>query len=217
MTAIDVLARSLYETVVRSDGNWDALPAAAREAWTDQALVVAERMTEAEPAPSAPTSREGLQGAVEAVRDAAGALNTAALGQIDATDWQDAIRYLLALRDATDHIGVVAASLTKHTYLVADHGDQDVEGVGRVKIIRARDRKQWEPREAVFAYLDARMMALEGEVPDPTVVADWVMDVLPATASTSCKVSGLKAVGLDPKAFCEDTPGPIRVELPPRT
>lgn len=216
MTAIDVLARALHDSAQR-DGNWDTLPAAAQEAWTAQAEIVAGRMLETEPTPSAPTPPEGLHGAVEAVLHAAEQLNTAALGTIDATDPTDAICYLDQLRDTTDHIGTVVAGLTKHVYLTAEHGDQDIPGVGRVWVGRSRDRKEWDSRGAVFAYIDAKMIAAEGELPDPTVVADWVMDVLPATASTSCKVSGLKAVGLDPKVFCEEKPGKISVTLPPRT
>lgn len=218
MTAIDVLARALYE---QSGGTrnlpYDGLTEAARDGWILTAEVIAERMLEAEPAPSTPAPSEGLQGAVETLRDAADALNTAALGTVETTDWQDAIRYLADLRDATDHIGAVTAGLTRHVYLTGEHGDVDVDGVGRVKIARARDRKEWDSRGAVFAYIDARMVAREGELPDPTDVAEWVMDVLPATASTSCKVTPLRAVGLDPKAFCEDKPGKIGVTLPPRT
>lgn len=221
MSAIDVLARALFETA-KPKGKWDPLLDLVKDDWRDQALVVADRMVEAEPPPREPVfftlpEPGSLEEATTVLLTTAEALNATGTAAIDATDWQDAVRILHRLREATDHIGAVTALLTRHIYLTGEHGDQDIEGVGRVKIIRGRDRTQWEPREAVFAYIDARMIATEGEVPDPMVVADWVMDVLPATSSTSCKVTALKNMGLDPKAFCEDSPGSIRVDLPPRS
>lgn len=128
-------------------------------------------------------------------------------------DWQDAIRVLARIRKVLETIRVVDADLVRHIYLTGEHGDQELEGLGRVRVVRGKERIRWESRSAVFAYLDSMMVEQGGEIPEPAQVAEWVMEVLPANASTSVKVSGLKRVGIDPRSFCEESPGALAVQF----
>lgn len=146
--------------------------------------------------------------AVDLIGVASADLATAAL--VLPSDAADSLRVLYALRQSLGRIRDVEAALVQHIYLTGDHGDVRVDGLPPAKVQRGRDRKEWDPRGAVFAYIDAKLTET-GEVPEPSAVADWVMEVLPANASTSCKVTALRSVGLDPKDWCVESPGRLTV------
>lgn len=128
-----------------------------------------------------------------------------------AKDGDSALRLLYDLRQVLGSLHVLEASLIQTAYLHGEHGDVRIEGLPPVKVTRGRDRREWDPRGAVFAYLGAKLEAVEGEYPDPRTVADWVMEVLPANASTSCKVTALRAAGIEPKDYCIESPGRLTV------
>ena len=213
MSAIDVLAQALHDSAV-PNVPWDKRDEVVKDSWRLQAEVIAGRMIEAEGS-TTPAAADGraFNEQVDDLAEAADALNAAAV-TMGTYDPVELIRTLATLRYAIRELQTIDAGLVRDIYLRAEHGDLDVPGLGRVSVKRSRDRTKWEAREAVFAYVDAQMTAREGELPDPTDIADWVMDVLPATASTECKVTALRKVGLDPKAFCEDLPGKPQVVLP---
>lgn len=151
---------------------------------------------------------------VEALVAVGALLNEESMDGTPATDWQDAVRLLDRLREASDHIGFVVASLTKHVYLTGEHGDQTIEGLGRVKIARGRDRRAWDERGVARAVIDAKMEQRGFEVPDnPWDVAEWLLETM---AMNYARVTSLRALGLEPKDYCTDTPGRIGVSLPPR-
>lgn len=223
MTALDVLAAALYEQATagqRTPAAWDTIGESYQALYRDQAEVVAARMAEAQPDPPEhgillpDDPAERLAAAVELFVQCAEVVNTEGLHGVPDTDWQDGVRLLARIRYAMDQAGYVQSSLTTHVYLTGEHGDQDVEGVGRVKIARGRDRTKWDERGVVQAVLDAKMQERGGEMPnDPWDVAEWLLEVL---GVGYCRVTPLRALGLDPKLFCEDTPGKVGVQLPSR-
>lgn len=121
---------------------------------------------------------------------------------------EEAMRILYGLRDAIDHLRDVDAALVQHIYLHGEHGDVRLEGLPPAKVTRGRDRKDWDARGAAFAYVDSKMVERHGETPDPAEVASWVLEVVGASY---CRVTPLRAVGLDPEAFCESSPGRLSV------
>lgn len=153
--------------------------------------------------------------AVELVALAAERLSTAAAGAIEPLDWEAAIRLLDVLRDAANTIGQVDALLVRQAYLRGPHGKNaaELEGIGLVSIGRSQDRKNWDERGVARAVIDARMADTTGEAPDPWQVAEWLLEVY---GVQYVRVTPLRALGLEPAAFCEEIPGKPTVSLPPR-
>lgn len=141
--------------------------------------------------------------------------DTAAMGAgVTSLGWEDAVRLLDRLRGAGDHLRVVEAALITHVYVTGEHGKAEVAGIGQVEIHRSRDRKDWDERGVARAVIDQRMEQLaDGEFPDPWDVAEWLLEVY---GVQYCRVTALRALGLEPKAFCTDVPGKPSVTLPPR-
>lgn len=149
--------------------------------------------------------------AIMAVSIAAEHLTRAAT---DLPDAEQSLRLLHLLRKAIDHARDVDAALVQHIYLAGEHGDVRVEGLPPAKVQRARDRKNWDERGAVFAYLERRLdehtFEHDGEYPDPSTVASWVLEVV---GVSYCRVTPLRDRGLDPADFCDETPGRISVQF----
>lgn len=151
---------------------------------------------------------------VAAVHRAAERLNEALAGY-GPEDWRDAARLLDRLRKATRVLAQLDSALVLWLYLHGEHGlHQHVDGIkGEVHITRGRSKERWAAPEAVHAYVDAQMEQMEGEVPDPRVIVDWVLAVVPATASTSLRKTPLRESGLDLEDFYSSEPGTIQVSL----
>jgi hypothetical protein len=130
--------------------------------------------------------------------------------------WHDAARLLDALRKATARLGALDASLVQWLYLHGEHGlHQQVDGIaGPVNITRGRSKERWAAPEAIGEYVDRKMVELGGEVPDPTVVVTWVLEVLPATQSSSLRKTPLRQAGIDLDDFYWSEPGSLQVGLP---
>lgn len=157
----------------------------------------------------------GLPAALASLSDAAEVLSQNAMDpDVAKVDWQEAVRMLDRLRRATDLIGSVHDALVMHVYLTGEHGDQEVEGVkGMVRIARGRDRRSWEVDRTALAVVEAKMQEREGEMPDPEEVVEWLLEVLHVDYA---RVTPMRGLGLDPKEFCQDRPGKVGVQLPPR-
>lgn len=212
MTPLDVLARALHDYAFPNE-DYDTIPDLMRQGWGEHARVVADRMAEVGGEPETPPTPT-LATAVEMAAVLADQINTAALDGIPDADWIEALRILHRLRDALDTLRSVDAGLVRHIYLTGEHGDTDVPGLGRVKVARGRDRRDWDGRAVVQAVLDKQMEKRGGEMPnEPWEVAEWLLEVLPVDRP---RITPLRALGLDPKAFCTDRPGPLGVQLPTR-
>lgn len=132
-----------------------------------------------------------------------------------AEDWRDAVRLLRDLREVTRELGKIDAQLVHWLYLHGEHGHHmQIDGVsGNVAIGRGRSKVRWAAREAVFDYVRARITANDGEMPDPNDVADWVMEVVPATESTALRKTPLRKMDLDPEDYCTSEPGSLQVSI----
>lgn len=152
---------------------------------------------------------------VAAVLAAAGRLNEALLAY-DPAHWHDAARLLDRLRTATTRLGALDASLVQWLYLHGEHGlHQQVEGIaGSVNITRGRSKERWAAPEAISEYVDRKIVANGSEVPDPTEVVAWVLEVLPATQSSSLRKTPLRDAGIDLEDYYWSEPGSLQVGLP---
>ena len=161
---------------------------------------------------------QGLACVVEALNQTAAGGNTE--GGIGGLPWEDAIQALSDLRVAQVTIARIDAALVRHLYLVAPHGDVEVEGVGMVGIRRSTDRKEWDHDEWKH---DVRSHLLEqrglpsfladpgtGEVVDVLDLLQAAQDVHGAQAP---KVTKIRALGLEPQAYCSETPGKPSVTI----
>jgi hypothetical protein len=152
---------------------------------------------------------------VELVQLATQRLSEAALGTIDALDWEDAVRLLDQIRDSIETLRQIDSLLVRRIYLAGPHGRNiaELDGIGPVSITRSPDRKRWDERGIARAVIDARMADTTGEAPDPWDVAEWLLEVVSVGYA---RVTPLRAMGLDPDAFCDVEPGKPTVQLPPR-
>lgn len=151
-----------------------------------------------------------------ALRSMVDQLNAALKGYAP-DDWRDAVRLLDRLRrTVTGPLKDLDAALVHWLYLHGEHGlHQHIDGVpGEFSITRGRARERWEAPEAVRAYVEARIMDNDGEMPDPLQVVAWVLDVVPATASTSLRKKPLREAGVDVDDYFTSEPGSLQVSLP---
>ena len=152
---------------------------------------------------------DALADAVEVLALAAERVEVAAKG-LGALPPDDALRLLHRLREAISSARDVDAALSTHIYIKGEHGDLHLPDLPPVSVKRSRERKNWDERGAVFAYVDSQMVARGAEQPDPSEIVDWVLQVV---GVQYCRTTPLKAVGLDPKAFCDELPGNIVVRF----
>lgn len=152
----------------------------------------------------------------------AAAASTAVGGGIQALTWEQALHALSALRASVETIRQIDAALTRHLYLTGPHGDVEVEGIGVVGIRRANDRKEWDHdswrhdvRGAALEKTGAtdEVFTADGESFDLAELLILVQNVHGATAP---KVTALRALGLEPAAYCTERPGQPQVVFPRR-
>lgn len=130
-------------------------------------------------------------------------------------DWRDAARTLHQIRQSTARLKRLDSKLGTWLYLHGEHGmHQLVEGIGAVSITRGRAKERWAAEEAVAAYVAAKIEANGGEYPDPSTVVDWVLEVVPATASTNLRKPPLRDAGIDVQDYYASEPGTISIGLP---
>lgn len=158
----------------------------------------------------------GLATMAEVTRAAAARLlDTTGAKHLTALDVEATVRIADTLRHALRDIRLIQDALTRHAYLIAEHGrPYIIDGVGSVTINRTRDRKRWDERGVAQAIIDARMQNTDGEAPAPWDVVEWLLEVI---AVNYCRVTPLRALGIEPKAFCDDVPGKPNIDLPPLT
>lgn len=150
-----------------------------------------------------------LQLALVNLELAADALNTAMKGY--EPPWLDALDDLAKLRRATALLSSLDALIVKHLYLKGEYGKRTIDGLGEVWITRTRDGEKWATTEAVREYVAQKILANDGEMPDPDQVLEWVLEVVPAS---KLRVTPLRAVGLDVDEYRTSTPGKPSVTLP---
>ena len=99
-----------------------------------------------------------------------------------------------------------------------------VEGLGELEIRRATKRTRWRHDELLSAVI-ARVMDEPATIYDPftgellpyTQIGHNVTGRLRECVSFGAgKVTGIRAIGLQPDEFCEEEPGAMSVQLPPR-
>lgn len=127
-------------------------------------------------------------------------------------DWRDAARLLYALREPLTRLRRIDADLSRWLYLHGEHGlHQHIDGIkGSVNITRGRAKERWETDAAVKDYIDQKMDALEGEIPDPEVVLSWVAEV---ASIGYIRKTPLRAAGLDVDDYYTSEPGTISVSI----
>lgn len=155
------------------------------------------------------------EAAVDLFQSAADHLNTATKGY-HPDDWRDALFLLRDLRAAMETVRKVDEALVRWLYLHGEHGQhQHLDGInGEFYIGRGRSKERWASAEGVREYVARKIVANEGEYPDPSEVVEWVLEVLPATTSTSLRKTPLRAVGMDVGDYLSSEPGTIKVDLP---
>lgn len=150
--------------------------------------------------------------AVDLYAAAASKLNEVAKGTLPGGT--EGIRLLDRLRTATDEAKTVDSALVTRIYLTAEHGDQEVDGIGYVSVYRTKERKAWDVRGVVQAVIDKHMEERGGEMPnDPWDIAEWILEVLPGGDP---RLTPLRNMKLKPENFHTVTPGNPSVRLPPR-
>jgi len=165
-----------------------------------------------DPPPELPTTPDGWLTLLDAAAD--GLDTTVTLGGMAKLDGEDTIRLLDRLRSITHRLGQIDANLVKHAYVTGEHGEQILDGIGKVSVHRSRDRTKWDERGVAQAVIDKQMEKRGGEMPsEPWEVISWVLEVF---GISYCRVTPLRAMGLDPEAFCDSSPGKPTVTLPPR-
>lgn len=158
-----------------------------------------------------------LRACADSLNETAATSSTA--GGINALSWEDALRALDGLRIAVETLAQIDAALVRHTYLVAPHGDIEVDGIGVVSVRRSNDRKEWQHddwkhdvRGAILDDLNCgdAVFTLDGEAVDLMELITKVQSVHGAQAP---KVTALRALGLDPQAYCHEVPGKPTVTI----
>lgn len=130
----------------------------------------------------------------------------------------DLARALAVLRDLKQDAATIYSEVEQR-YLdsLADYGDRvEVPGLGVVETHRRTKRTKWDLDAVVVDVLDAT--ANEVGVETTADLDPW----LAVTALRECisfgagKVTGLRARGLQPDEYCQETPDGWSVQLPPR-
>lgn len=126
----------------------------------------------------------------------------------DAMTWEQAALLLRRAREQRDFlndaIGAIEARVIVGRREEGAFGDIPVEGVGVVSIHRPKNRKAWDHDALAGHVLDAHLLRLEGDIPDPWTVREWLMG---AAHIDYWRVGELADLGIDVDEFCTSTPG----------
>lgn len=154
--------------------------------------------------------------AVDLFLAAAEHLDTAASYEaVRVLDHTTLIRLLDRLRAATLIAGDIDRTLVGAAY-AKGRGDHVIDGIGPVKVSRSVTRKSWDERGIAQGVIDTRMQRdhPDGSLPNPWEVIDWFLEVVHVDYA---RVGSLKALGLDPEAYCDEELGRPSVTLPRRS
>lgn len=165
------------------------------------------------------TACSSVAGEVALLGACADQLNIVAAGDgITGLPWQAALHVLSELRLAVETLQQIDAALVRHLYLVGEHGDTEIPGLGVVTIQRSRTRTQWDHDDwkhdvrgaVVDKYAGTELFTIEGEAVD---LMDLISKVQNVHGAQAPKVTALRALGLEPKAYCTDIPGQPTVSI----
>lgn len=130
----------------------------------------------------------------------------------------DLARALAILRDLKQDAATIYAEIEQR-YLdsLPDYRDRvEVPGLGLVETHRRTKRKAWDMDAVVVDVLDATANEVGVETTadlDPWVAVRALRECISFGAG---KVTGLRARGLQPDEYCQETPDGWSVQLPPR-
>lgn len=135
----------------------------------------------------------------------------------------DCIDLIFTIADARRDLGFLDDMLRKE--IQANAGAKKIETAhGVVEIKQSTRRTQWD-KDALLAHATARIIELpgvltdeEGEIRPPAAIAAEVVAKLRDVVSISAgKVTGMRALGLQPDEFCQEDPQGWSLVLPART
>lgn len=115
------------------------------------------------------------------------------------------------LRASMKRAAVLDALLVDHLHEHHAWGERIVDGIGQVRTYRRPKNTKWDERGTAYAVLAAKMEETGGEVPDPGVVIDWLLE---AAAVDYYRVTALRAMGIDVSEYRHQEKGTRAVDVP---
>ena len=86
-----------------------------------------------------------------------------------------------------------------------------IEGVpGEVAITRGRAKERWEERTLAHDFVEAKIRATGGEMPDPKQVVEWVLEL----GRLQPRKTPPRTMQMDLEDYYYSEPGNIAVQLP---
>lgn len=140
----------------------------------------------------------------------------------EGVDLHTLVTIACAIRDARADLDVIAKTITRD--ITAQMGEREItlDGIGVITCRRATTRRKWDHDElwrrvtSLAVEQPGVLCDEDGEILPPAVIAQQVAQVLRECATPSWKVTGLRAIGIDPGEWCEESPGDWSVQLPAR-
>lgn len=127
---------------------------------------------------------------------------------IESTTVEEAARLLAALRPQIALLRQCEAGIERWiARCFAAEGWRDpheLPGIGMVEVRRSKTRRAWQHDLLKSKWLAAYVKSTGGEVTDPAQVRDALFDVV---SVSGWKVTGLKALDIDPDDYCDSEPG----------
>lgn len=131
---------------------------------------------------------------------------------------------LVAIRECRAELANLYDHVERDLLSVMDEKKMVVEGVGEIEVKHATRRTKWEHETLIPAIL-SRLADEPGVFFDPddgTFLPNQTVGANVARRLNECvsfgggKVTGLRAIGLDPDEFCETDYGKAQIKLPAR-
>lgn len=155
----------------------------------------------------------GALDAVLALRSQAGDVDDSLLN-LQPDSWENAALLLHHLRLARQALATAESKVeTLVAQMMRDAGVFDATELNGIGVIQRRGgskRKQWEHDALAKQVIDTHMTDTDGEVPDPWVVRDWLLE---AAAVGYWRVGVLKKLGIDVDDYCATEPGRPTVQI----
>lgn len=141
----------------------------------------------------------------------------------DHTPADQCVTILFALGDAVRSLRTLEDDVRQRLLELADDGNTIDTAHGTVEVLRKTKRTQWRMDElladVVTRLADDRTILFDddGERRPWTASAHLLVDRLRGVVSMpSGKVTGMRAIGLQPDEYCQETPDGWAVRLPPK-
>lgn len=131
---------------------------------------------------------------------------------------------LCAIRDARTDLATLAARVERDLLLEAGERHFVVEGLGEFTVKRRTKRTAWQHEQMVAAVV-SRVMDEPATITDPesgerlpyaTIGHNVAARLRECVSFGAGKVTGLRAIGLQPDEFCSEQPDGYSVALPAR-